>query len=355
NNVSAATFAGLLDAMTYRDVAATPTGGPRTFTLTSIQDDGGTANGRVDTTQLSLGSTVNLDRAPTQVTHAVALFEGESVSAALLDFDPDGDAVTITAAQNGAGRAGTVGQPLAGTYGTLTLTGNDTYSYSANNAAAINAAPAGSNLVDTFTYTVSDGRGGTTTETLSFVIDGPAAHTVGVLAGASASATPLDTDPDGDTLTATAVQTAAGTVGSVGQALTGQFGTLTLNSDDSYSYLASNSAAIHAVPVGIRPTDNFTYTVSDGHGGTTTETLSFVIDRPVSLTATAINTNESFGAAAAATPVDLFANVSITTGTSQEHVHAVALTKSGIADGANEILNFDGTDVTLDDGHDVTT
>ena len=216
-----------------------------------------------------------IDRPPTVATHNVSVVESASTGTVLAgDTDPDGDAVTVTALSGG-----TVGTALAGTYGSLTINANDTYSYAANNTAAINAAAAGSKPVDTFTYTVSDGQGSTTNETLSFTIDRPptvATHNVSVVESASTGTVSAgDTDPDGDAVTVTALSG-----GTVGTALAGTYGSLTINANDTYSYAASNTSAINAAAGGSKPVDTFTYTVSDGQGGTTNETLSFTIDRP---------------------------------------------------------------------------
>ena len=63
----------------------------------------------------------------------------------------------------------------------------------------------------------------------------------------TSSTTHYDTDADSDTLTVTAVRLGSsegsGTAGSVGSALTGTYGQLTLNSNGSYSYAANQSAA----------------------------------------------------------------------------------------------------------------
>ena len=62
------------------------------------------------------------------------------------------------------------------------------------------------------------------------------------------SSTNEDTDADGDTLTVTAVRIGStegsGSSGSVGSALTGTYGQLTLNSNGSYSYVANQAAGI---------------------------------------------------------------------------------------------------------------
>ncbi|HXL99993.1 MAG TPA: Ig-like domain-containing protein, partial [Rhizomicrobium sp.] len=220
-------------------------------------------------------TTLTIDRAPTLATHVGGfVLEGASTgTVGAGDTDPDGDSLMVTAVTGG-----TVGTAKAGTYGTLTVNSNDTYSYTAGNNSAINAAPTGSHPVDTFTYTVSDGVGGTTTETLNFTIDRApvlATHTVNVLENASTGTVGAgDTDPDGDSLTVTALSG-----GTVGMALVGTYGTLTVNSNDTYSYTAGDTSAIDTAPTGSHPVDTFTYTVSDGHGGTSTETLSFSIDR----------------------------------------------------------------------------
>src|SRR5205814_2373942 len=85
--------------------------------------------------------------------------------------DADGDRLTVTAVNDATSGAGLVGSSLAGAYGHLALNADGSYAYVADNAVAINAAPSGSHLQDTFTYTVSDGNGGTATAALSVTLD----------------------------------------------------------------------------------------------------------------------------------------------------------------------------------------
>src|SRR6202040_2129968 len=87
------------------------------------------------------------------------------------DTDLDGDQLTVTGVSDPAHGAGSVGSALAGAYGHLTLNANGSYSYVADNTAAISGAPTGSHLQDAFTYTVSDGNGGTTTASLTVTLD----------------------------------------------------------------------------------------------------------------------------------------------------------------------------------------
>lgn len=70
---------------------------------------------------------------------------------------------------NGGGTA----SMLQGTYGTLLLDADGTYSYHLNNSlASVQALGAGATANDVFTVQVSDGRGGTTTVQLSINVDG---------------------------------------------------------------------------------------------------------------------------------------------------------------------------------------
>ena len=54
----------------------------------------------------------------------------------------------------------------------------------------------------------------------------------------------------------------SGSSGSVGSALSGDYGQLTLNSNGSYSYVANND--ISGLESGSTVTDSFNYTISDG-------------------------------------------------------------------------------------------
>ena len=109
------------------------------------------------------------------------------------DNDADGDDpanLVVSAVRfgstEGQGTDGTLGQPLTGTYGQLTLNDNGSYTYVANQDAA-DALDAGDPpATDVFNYTVSDGNGGTDTATITITIlganDAPVAQNdVGVI------------------------------------------------------------------------------------------------------------------------------------------------------------------------------
>src|SRR6185312_9980396 len=190
---------------------------------------------------------------------------------------------TLTvSAVNGSG--GNVGNSVATTYGHITVNADGSFSYLANNTAAIDAAATGSHLTDSVTYTASDGHGGTTSTTITVTIDraptvvADAPATQAVESGSAVTGNVLtnDSDRDGDTL---AVGAVAGSAGNVGNPLATTYGHITINSDGSYSYVADNTTAIDAAATGSHLTDSVTYTASDGHGGTTTTTLTITIDR----------------------------------------------------------------------------
>ena len=161
---------------------------------------------------------------------------------------------------------------------------------------------------DSFTYTVSDGFGGSASSTVTISIfgnndaapmaqadtnwiqelmgeaDSPDNNVTGnVLADVSHPGAPngvfadvADTDADGDALAVNAVN---GSGLNVGTAVAGAYGTLTLLSDGTYTYeLDDANAAVNALQVGDTPlTDSFTYTVTDGFGKSASSTVTISI------------------------------------------------------------------------------
>ena len=128
---------------------------------------------------------VGSDHPPTPVADVVNVNEDATAAATTRatgvlgnDTDPDaGDAATLTVS---AILAGTTGTPIAlaggvanvaGTYGTLTINPDGTYSYTPNNHNA-EALAQGQQAQDVFTYTAEDSSGETGTTTLTFDITG---------------------------------------------------------------------------------------------------------------------------------------------------------------------------------------
>ena len=211
------------------------------------------------------------------------------------DNDPDTNSTsTITAIRKGgtegSGDAGTIGSGLTGTYGTLTVNANGSYSYVADQAAA-DALDTGDTVTDVFNYTVTSGSQTDTavlTITVTGINDAPVAAndtgsvnegaTLTVSNGSSDIIDDNDTDADASSsLSVSAIRTGStegsGTAGSIGAALTGTYGQITLNADGSYSYVANQDAA-NVLDASDQVTDVFNYTLSDG---TTTDTATITI------------------------------------------------------------------------------
>ena len=81
------------------------------------------------------------------------------------DTGPDSDPLTVAAVTGG-----TVGAPIALTYGNLTLNSDGSWSFVPNTTA--NTLPVGTTAHETVTYTISDGNGGTAHATLTIDVVG---------------------------------------------------------------------------------------------------------------------------------------------------------------------------------------
>ncbi|MEN5144550.1 VCBS domain-containing protein [Brevundimonas diminuta] len=212
-----------------------------------------------------------------------------------------------------------IGTPDA-TYGAFSIdsaTGAWTYALD-NSLAATQALKEGDSIPLTYRVQVSDGRGGIATREVVITINGandaPVAVAdvdvvteAGVLDGgndvtngvATAEGNVLDNDSDvdageTDTLQVSGVSFGA-SVGIVGSALTGTYGSLVLGADGAYVYTLDNEDAdTQALGQGQTATDSFTYIVTDVNGATHTSTLTITVtgtnDRPVITSDTAAAT-----------------------------------------------------------------
>jgi len=252
--------------------------GDDSFTILVSDGNGGTAEQVVSVTVNSVnddptlapvaaGSVSEIDQLPT--------VSASGVSGTLVGADVDGD--TLTYGIQGGSASGVNLVSLLGTYGTLTVnTATGAYSY-APNAAAIDPLDTGENPTDSFTVTVSDGHGGTGTQTYTVnVHGGDDTPTLNAVTSGSItevansttenssglSGTLVGHDVDVETLTY-GIQ--GGTVHPDGTVtLAGTYGTLTVDiATGSYHY-DPNTTAIEALNAGQNPQDQFTVTVSDG-------------------------------------------------------------------------------------------
>ncbi|MCG3159248.1 MAG: hypothetical protein JMDDDDMK_00234 [Acidobacteria bacterium] len=191
---------------------------------------------------------------PDAVNDAATTAEDTAVDISVLanDTDPDGNTLAVSIVTQGAN-------------GDVEINPNGTVKYTPN---------ANFNGTDSFSYTVSDGNGGTDTATVIVTVtavnDAPVArddsYSVNedtALTVAAPGALGNDTDADGDTLTASLVSGPTK-------------GTLTLNSNGSFTYTPSANA---------NGADNFTYRASDGAANSNTATVTITViavnDAPV--------------------------------------------------------------------------
>ncbi|WP_240535223.1 VCBS domain-containing protein [Bradyrhizobium sp. YR681] len=166
-------------------------------------------------------------------------------------------------------------------HGTLTVNANGSYTY-VPDAASIDALPEGSHYSDSFTVQLSDAHGAVTTATytvdltgandtptlsdlnIGHITDTAATDTFSNLAGTLSG---IDADT-GETATLTYSVLNADSQGMV----VGQYGSLTVNANGSYTYVP-NAAAINALSAGDH-TDTFTVQTTDTHGATGTAELT---------------------------------------------------------------------------------
>ena len=186
---------------------------------------------------------------------------------------------------------------VTGTYGTLKVGADGTYTYVADQSAA-DDLDASDTATDSFTYTVSDGTA-TDTATLIFTVTGindapvavndtDAVNEDATVTRSSGSSLLMADDSDADdddafTVTQIAVTggsnnavTASSTYNSGSpETVTGTYGTLTVGANGTYTYVADQSAS-DDLDASDTATDSFTYTISDGTA-TDTATLIFTV------------------------------------------------------------------------------
>ena len=213
--------------------------GTDSFTYTISDGKGGTATATVSVTVKA----VSVNHDPVAQNDSVTTDQDKAVTINVLanDSDPDGDTISIAS----------VGTPANGTA-------------AISSGKIVYTPKAGFSGTDSFTYTISDGKGGTATATVSVTVkavsvnhdpvaqndsvttDQDKAVTINVLAN--------DSDPDGDTISIASVGTPANGTAAI-----------------------SSGKIIYTPKAGFSGTDSFTYTISDGKGGTATATVSVTV------------------------------------------------------------------------------
>jgi hypothetical protein len=182
---------------------------------------------------------------PDAVDDSTETFRSQPVTVNVLanDSDADGDPLSVTGTSGPAH-----GTAQANQNGTVTYTPDTGYTGS-----------------DSFTYSISDGKGGSDTGNVSVNVKEPPNSAPDAVddSATTQDSTPVtiavlanDTDPDGDTLSVAGVTQPAN-------------GTATRNADNTVTYSPKS---------GFVGSDAFTYTIDDGHGGNDTATVSVVVE-----------------------------------------------------------------------------
>jgi VCBS repeat-containing protein len=199
-------------------------------------------NGETDTAVLTFGPVTPVNDAPTASSPPVITAEDTPVSGTVTASDIDGDTLTFTV----------TGRPA---HGSVTVNPDGTYTYTP--ARDFHGS-------DSFTITVSDGRGGTTHVTIPVTVtpvnDAPTAEPGSAMTRENTPITliPVVGDVDGDPLTVTGA--------------TATNGTIIVNPDGSLTFTPATDFLGNAT---------ITYTVSDGHGGIATATIIVTVVDPV--------------------------------------------------------------------------
>ncbi|MEM6549647.1 MAG: Ig-like domain-containing protein [Pseudomonadota bacterium] len=247
--------------------------GEDSFTYTLSDGNGGTDTGTVTVT---VGEQLNQD--PIALDDDFTGFflmpgdvaTGSGADLLANDSDPDGDSLVIIG----------VGDPFNLTVdfddgGTPDDPNDDEITFT------ITGDQGGSEA--SFSYTVSDGNGGSDSATATFSIETPVnADPIAVTDEATTDEATIasgnvlanDSDPDGDDLSVTAVNGEAADVGETVELASGAL--LTLGSDGAFDY--DPNGVFDGLGDGEAETDSFVYEVSDGEGGTATATATVTVN-----------------------------------------------------------------------------
>ncbi|GLT20710.1 hypothetical protein GCM10007933_01610 [Zoogloea oryzae] len=267
-------------------------GGPYSIVVTATDGSGASVT---QTFQLAV-----TNPAPTAVADTLAVSENLSASGNVVtgagiggdraDSDPDGDTLTVTRIGTGTGTPATAvtaaGTSVVGAHGTLLIRADGSYTYTATD----NTLQAGQHATDVFSYTVSDGQGGTATTTLTVDVTGT--NDAPVIGGtALGNVTEDGTQTASGTLTITDAD--AGQSGFVAKSVTGTYGSLTIDASGNWNYTLNNGAAnVQGLKQGQQVVDRINVTTLDGTTREIAITVTGTNDAPVVGTGTATVSEE---------------------------------------------------------------
>jgi VCBS repeat-containing protein len=191
------------------------------------------------------------------------------------DTDPDGDPLTIASHQ-----------PTSTKGASISLSASSILTYNPTTSATLNGLAAGVITTDTFTYMVSDGRGGTATATVTVTVTGVNNAPLAVSDNFTAAANAVlnvaapgvlgnDTDPDPGTTLGVASMAAISLRGA----------TITADGNGGFTYDPRLVEGFRLLNANESLNDTFTYIASDGsltsNVATVTVTVNGVNDTPI--------------------------------------------------------------------------
>ncbi|TWB11628.1 T1SS-143 domain-containing protein [Rhizobium sp. ERR 1071] len=254
-----------------------------------------TVNGTNDAPTISIANGDIVSGAVTEAGIGIANDSAHNtVSGHLTGADVDSSTLTWSVVA-GSGQTANGGS-VTGTYGTLSVGADGTWSYVLDQSKA-DTLTASDHRQESFTVQLSDGQGGVTTQTVVVTVNGTNdAPTITIANGDSASGAVTEagigiaddsahntisghlTGADVDsTLLAWSIVAGSGQTANGGGSVTGTYGTLNVNANGIWTYVLDQSKA-DPLNVFDHPKENFTVQLSDGQGGLTTQTVVVTVN-----------------------------------------------------------------------------
>jgi VCBS repeat-containing protein len=292
----------------------TPSGNAAANLTFQVQDDGGTANGGVDIDASPNTLTITQNTPPVAHDDSASATEAGGLNNALAGSNPTGNvilgtgvadpardtdvedassALTVVAVHTGPEGAstgtGTVGTPLIGLHGTLTLLSDGSYTYLVNQSDPLVQAlhTSAETIADVFNYTITDTGGLQDTATLTVTIHGaddlPQAVTDPGTMNQNSAPTSFNVIAN-DTQDPDHTATNAITVGPGGVTVTGPAGETFANTDATVAIVANqiqvtlNNSHFAQLAAGEHATVTVPYTLTGDAGETSSVNLVVQVD-----------------------------------------------------------------------------
>ncbi|WP_446379639.1 Ig-like domain-containing protein [Coleofasciculus sp. D1-CHI-01] len=228
-----------------------------------------------DGTTYGAGETVNItvnpvNDAPVAQNDSVTTAADTAIGLNLLSNDSDADNDSLIISNLGWGTGGLGTKPLQNIWGTVSQNADGTIIYTPN--PDFQSLAVGETVTDTFEYTISDGNGGTDTANVTITLTGVNDVPIAVDDSATTSENGAitlnlltnDSDvDDSDTLSISSIDT------------TQTQGSVTLNTDGTVTY--NPGTAFQSLVAGETATDTFSYSLSDGNGGSDTAVVTVTV------------------------------------------------------------------------------